>query len=227
VVWLSTTGDVLDTSQQQAFERYINAGGGYAGVHAAADTEYDWPWYGRLVGAYFKSHPQIQEATVQVTEHTHPSTNRLPDRWQRTDEWYNYRTNPRSRVTVLATLDESSYDAGPDAMGDHPIAWCHAQGKGRSWYTGGGHTSESYTDPLFRAHLVGGIRYAAGIAGGPRPEAASRPRAKAGKARGSPQRHGGAATRADDRAASAAPRSDPREATASGSWPAARLCGGP
>jgi cytochrome c len=163
VVWLSTTGDVLDAAQQTAFENYVDGGGGYAGVHAASDTEYDWPWYGRLVGAYFKSHPQIQQADVDVESHDHPSTAELPDTWTRTDEWYNYRANPRANVKVLATLDESSYDPGADAMGDHPIMWCHPQADGRSWYTGGGHTNESYSEPEFLTHLAGGIRYAAGI----------------------------------------------------------------
>ena len=163
VVWLSTTGDVLNADQQTAFENYIAAGGGYAGVHAASDTEYDWPWYGQLVGAWFKSHPQIQQATVDVEGHDHPSTVDLPDTWTRTDELYNYRTNPRADVKVLASLDESSYDPGGDAMGDHPIAWCHPQGAGRSWYTGGGHTIESYSEPAFLTHLAGGIKYAAGL----------------------------------------------------------------
>ncbi|MGH3761989.1 ThuA domain-containing protein [Actinophytocola sp.] len=163
VVWLSTTGDVLNAEQQAAFESYISAGGGYAGVHAAADTEYDWPWYGQLVGAYFQSHPAIQQATVNVETHEHPATGELPANWTRTDEWYNYRTNPRSSVQVLASLDESTYDPGGDAMGDHPIMWCHPQGEGRSWYTGGGHTIESYGEPEFRTHLAGGIRYAAGL----------------------------------------------------------------
>ncbi|WP_184808140.1 ThuA domain-containing protein [Actinophytocola algeriensis] len=164
VVFLSTTGDVLNAEQQTAFENYVDGGGGYAGVHAAADTEYDWPWYGSLVGAYFQSHPQIQEATIDVTARDHPSTAPLPYQWTRTDEWYNYRSNPRANVKVLATLDESSYDPGGGAMGDdHPIMWCHAQEQGRSWYTGLGHTQESYAEPEFLASLAGGIKYAAGL----------------------------------------------------------------
>jgi len=134
VVWLSTTGDVLDATQQSAFERYIHAGGGYAGVHAAADTEYDWAWYGRLVGAYFNSHPAIQQATVKVEDHSHPSTASLPDSWTRTDEWYNFRTDPRANVHVLASLDETTYQPGTGAMGDHPTAWCQNFEGGRSWY---------------------------------------------------------------------------------------------
>ncbi|WBB62075.1 ThuA domain-containing protein [Streptomyces sp. WMMC500] len=161
VVFLSTTGDVLDAAQQQAFEDYVAAGGGYVGVHAAADTEYDWPFYGGLVGAYFHSHPHNQQATVKVEDHDHPATAHLGDDWVRFDEWYNYRTNPRDQARVLATLDESSYTGGN--MGeDHPIAWCQTYENGRSFYTGGGHTKESYAEPEFRTHLLGGIQYAAG-----------------------------------------------------------------
>ncbi|RPF20263.1 ThuA domain-containing protein [Myceligenerans xiligouense] len=164
VAWLSTTGDVLDDTQQAAFERYIQDGGGYAGIHAASDTEYDWPWYGELVGAYFNSHPQNQDATIKVEDHDHASTEHLPQRWERYDEWYNYRENPRDEVHVLASLDESSYDAGTGAMGaEHPIAWCQAYDGGRSWYTGGGHTDASFSEPEFLEHLLGGLQTAAGV----------------------------------------------------------------
>ncbi|MET8527508.1 ThuA domain-containing protein [Micromonospora sp. NPDC005172] len=161
VIWLSTTGDVLNAAQQTAFERYITAGGGYVGVHSASDTEYDWPWYGGLVGAYFASHPAEQTATVTVADQVHPSTKGLPQRWSRFDELYNYRTNPRGTVHVLATLDESTYTGG--SMGyDHPISWCQNYSGGRAWYTGLGHTDASYTDTAFRQHLLGGIQTAAG-----------------------------------------------------------------
>jgi type 1 glutamine amidotransferase len=160
VVFLNTTGDVLDAAQQAAFESYIRAGGGYAGVHSAADTEYDWPFYGRLMGAYFQDHPAIQPATIKVEDRAHASTAHLGATWPRTDEWYNYRANPRQDVHVLATLDETSYSGG--TMGDHPTSWCHEFEGGRAWYTGSGHTRESYADPAFRQHLLGGIRYAAG-----------------------------------------------------------------
>ncbi|MFJ5018549.1 ThuA domain-containing protein [Streptomyces griseoluteus] len=163
VVFLSTTGDVLNSAQQRAFEGYIRQGGGYVGVHAAADTEYDWPFYGGLAGAWFDSHPAIQPATVVVEDHAHPSTAALPARWERTDEWYNYRSNPRERAHVLASLDESSYSGGT-MNGDHPIAWCQSYQGGRAFYTGGGHTRESYADPAFRAHLLGGLRWATGAA---------------------------------------------------------------
>jgi type 1 glutamine amidotransferase len=160
VVFLSTTGDVLNAAQQTAFEGYIAAGGGYVGVHAAADTEYDWAWYGGLVGAYFLSHPANQTATLKVEDRSNISTAHLAPTWSRLDEWYNYRTNPRANVKVLMSLDESSYSGG--SMGDHPITWCQNYGGGRSWYTGLGHTDESYADPNFRTMLLGGIKVAAG-----------------------------------------------------------------
>lgn len=165
VVFLSTSGNILDTEQKAAFERYIHAGGGYAGIHSATDTEYDWAWYGRLVGAFFKNHPHIAQATIDVEDPQHSSTSMLPKKWVRTDEWYNFRTNPRSSVHVLLTLDESSYQGGE--MGkDHPIAWYHEFEGGRAWYTALGHTSESFSEPLFLAHLWGGISYAAGLSNG-------------------------------------------------------------
>jgi cytochrome c len=165
VVFLSTTGDVLDPDEKAAFERYIRSGGGFVGIHSASDTEYGWPWYGRLVGAYFESHPAIQQATVHVVDREHPATRPLPEVWPRTDEWYNFRMNPRGKVHVLATLDEKTYSGG--TMGaDHPIAWCQNFDGGRSWYTAMGHTAESYSDPLFLLHLWGGIQGAAGIGGG-------------------------------------------------------------
>ncbi|MFI1190350.1 ThuA domain-containing protein [Streptomyces californicus] len=161
VAFLSTTGDVLNAEQQKAFENYVANGGGYVGVHAAADTEYDWEFYGGLVGAHFDSHPQIQPATVRVEDHDHPATAHLDDEWQRTDEWYNYRTNPRDKAKVLATLDETTYTGG-NMNGDHPISWCQTYQGGRSFYTGLGHTKESYAEPAFRSHVLGGLRYATG-----------------------------------------------------------------
>ncbi|MGW3157963.1 ThuA domain-containing protein [Streptomyces sp. NPDC001089] len=175
VVFLSTTGDVLDDTQQGAFERYIERGGGYAGIHAAADTEYDWAFYGGLVGAWFQSHPAIQPATVDIEDGGHPATSGLPRVWERTDEWYNYRSDPREQVHVLASLDESSYSGGT-MNGDHPIAWCQEYRGGRAFYTGGGHTKESYADPAFRRHLLGGLRYATGaVRADCRPENGYRP----------------------------------------------------
>lgn len=159
VVFLNTSSDVLDPDQRSAFEAYIRGGGGFVGVHGAADTEYSWPFYGSLVGAYFESHPAIQPATLTVVDRSHPATAHLGDRWSRTDEWYNFQSNPRAGVRVLVTADESSYAGG--AMGaDHPLVWCRPFRGGRSFYTAMGHTIESYDEPAFRAHLLGGLRYA-------------------------------------------------------------------
>jgi type 1 glutamine amidotransferase len=162
VVFLMTTGDVLDDEQQAAFEQWIGQGGGYLGIHSASDTEYDWPFYGDLVGAYFAQHPAIQQATIHIEDPTHPSVAGLPSPWSRLDEWYDFRTNPRAKATVLATVDESSYSGG--IMGaDHPMVWAHATaGGGRAFYTGMGHTKESYAEPSFRQHLLLALRWVAG-----------------------------------------------------------------
>lgn len=165
VVWLSTTGNVLDDTQQAEFEAYLQAGGGYVGVHAAADCEYNWPWYGQLLGndAWFRSHPSIQDATLDVEDATHISTAHLPASFTFRDEWYNFRNNPRPAVNVLLTIDETSYNPGNNAMGaDHPIAWNHDYDGGRVWYTALGHRSQTFADSDFQTHLLGGIRWAAG-----------------------------------------------------------------
>ncbi|WP_329109531.1 ThuA domain-containing protein [Micromonospora sp. NBC_01699] len=160
VVFLSTTGDALNSEQQAAFEAYIRGGGGFVGVHAAADTEYDWPWYGGLVGAWFDSHPATQPATVRFEDRANPSTAHFAPTWTHTDEWYNYRTNPRANVKVLATVDESTYSGG--GMGaDHPITWCQEYDGGRAWYTGMGHTAQSFAQENYTKMLLGGIRLAA------------------------------------------------------------------
>ncbi|MBX2797943.1 MAG: ThuA domain-containing protein [Myxococcales bacterium] len=163
VVFLLTTGDVLDVDQQAAMEAFVNDGGGFAGVHSATDTEYGWPWYGELVGAYFDGHPAVQEAELTVDDATHPATAHLKPRFSRTDEWYAFRENPRDTVDVLLSLDESTYDPGSNDMdGDHPIAWSQTIHGGRSFYSAGGHTLDSFAEPDFLQHLAEGIEWAAG-----------------------------------------------------------------
>ncbi len=163
VVFLSTTGDVLDNDEQQAFENYIKGGGSYLGIHAAADTEFDWAWYGQLVGGYFTSHPNdpnVRKATVQRVVKDHPSTKHLPDAWTRNDEWYNYK-NLNANVTVLLNLEEASYEGGTNGE-NHPIAWAHEFDGGRAYYTGGGHTNQSFMEPDFRQHLLGAVEWCLG-----------------------------------------------------------------
>jgi cytochrome c len=159
VVFLSTTGDVLDQMQQNSFKRFIQGGGGYVGIHAAADTEYDWWWYGKLVGAYFKSHPATQEAKFIKVKAFGNGVN-LPDEWIRTDELYNYKKIAED-INVLYKLDETSYQGGENGD-NHPIAWYHDFDGGRSFYTGMGHTDESFADPLYLDHVYQGILYAVG-----------------------------------------------------------------
>ncbi|MBC2839820.1 ThuA domain-containing protein [Robiginitalea sp. SC105] len=163
VIFNNTTGNVLNSEQQAAFQRYIQAGGGFVGIHSAADTEYEWPWYGRLVGAYFASHPHnpnVRPATIDITDSNHPATDSLPERWERTDEWYNYRAFYPG-INVLAQLDEETYTGGTNGS-YHPIAWYHEFDGGRAFYTGGGHEDASFSEPLFLKHLQGGIQYAMG-----------------------------------------------------------------
>ncbi|HEX4982043.1 MAG TPA: ThuA domain-containing protein [Ilumatobacteraceae bacterium] len=162
VVFLSTTGDVLGHDQEAAFEDYVRNGGGYVGIHAAADTEHDWAWYGGLVGAYFLSHPEPQDATLLVEDPDHLSTAHLGDTWERFDEWYDFRDNPRDRVHVLLSVDPATV-VGSEMVDDHPVAWCHDYDGGHAWYTALGHTDESWAEPAFLQHVLGGIRHAAGI----------------------------------------------------------------
>nr|WP_297915526.1 ThuA domain-containing protein [uncultured Allomuricauda sp.] len=163
VVFLSTTQNVLNDQQQRVFENYIKSGGSFLGIHAATDTEYDWPWYGKLVGAYFDGHPNdpnIRDAKIDVMVKDHPATEHLNNSWSRRDEWYNYK-NLNPNITVLLNLDENSYEGGTN--GDkHPIAWYHEFDGGRAFYTGGGHTKASFDEPDFRQHLLGGILWCLG-----------------------------------------------------------------
>lgn len=163
VVFLSTTGDVLDAAQQDALERYIQAGGGWVGIHAATDTEYEWPWYGKLAGAYFASHPSnpnVRTGTFRVRDSSHISTQGLPARWERADEFYNFKSiNPAIRV--LVDIDETTYQGGTNGA-NHPMSWYHEYDGGRAWYTNMGHTDATFSESLFLRHLLGGIRWAMG-----------------------------------------------------------------
>jgi type 1 glutamine amidotransferase len=166
VIWLNTDSDVLDDASRRAFERYIRGGRGWVGIHGAAATERRWAWYGQLLGgaAYLSEHPPVQLAQVNVENADHPSTRHLPPSFTLLDEWYSFTANPRASVQVLLSVSESSYGVGDLAMGDHPIAWCHEFDGGRAWYTALGHVNELYADARFTRHVLGGIRWAAGVA---------------------------------------------------------------
>lgn len=171
VIFLSTTGDVLNATQKKAFEKYIEEGGGFIGIHAASDRDKNWKWYGDLIGAYFAGHPAVQQADVLVLDRDHPSTKTLPQKWTRTDEWYDFDVNPRGNVHVLAVLEEKTYNQNlgkeqwdqRDKKPDHPISWCQSVKSGRSFYTGMGHTSESFEEDNFLKHLDGALGWAAGL----------------------------------------------------------------
>lgn len=163
VVFLNTTGDVLNAQQQNDFEHFIRAGGGYMGIHAATDTEYDWPWYGKLAGAYFLNHPSdpnVQEGVFVVVDKTHSATDFLPDTWPRKDEFYNFK-DISPDIKVLIKIDENTYHGGTNGD-NHPMAWYHAFDGGRAFYTSMGHTHETYSEPLFIRHLWGGLQYVLG-----------------------------------------------------------------
>ncbi|MEV1120688.1 ThuA domain-containing protein [Actinosynnema sp. NPDC049800] len=169
VVWLNVIAPSFTDAQRAAFERYITGGGGYVGVHGPAGMESNWPWYyNELVGTFYHSHPypprfpETQRATIRVEDRDHPSTAHLPAEWEFTEEWWNFYGSVRQDAHVLASLDESTYQPGPGAMGDHPVTWCREPAGGRAWYTNLGHSIETYADPAFRAHLLGGIQYANG-----------------------------------------------------------------
>jgi len=161
ILFLSTTGTVLGKNQELALQNFIHNGGGFVGIHAATDCEYEWPWYTKMIGGQFESHPKIQEAKLTVVNKTHLSTKHLPVIWERKDEWYNFqKLNPD--VTVLLKIDETSYTGGKNGD-NHPMAWYHSFEGGKIFYTELGHTVESYNEPLFLQHVLGGIQYSLGI----------------------------------------------------------------
>jgi type 1 glutamine amidotransferase len=156
VVFLSTSGTVLDDAQRDAFRDYMSRGGSWLGIHGASTTEYEWDWFEGIAGARFDGHPEIQTATVTVEDGEHPATAHLGATWRWTDEWYEFRANPRPRVRVLLSVDEASYQGG--TMGaDHPIAWCHSYGGGRCFYTALGHPIAAFSEPAFVRHLSGAL----------------------------------------------------------------------
>jgi len=162
VVFVNTADEsstLLTPAQRDAFVHFIQSGKGYVGIHAAADAEYNWPWYNKLVGAYFKSHPKQQEAELHVADANFAATKTLPSTWKHFDEWYNYKETNWDDVHVLLTVDEKSYTGGENGD-NHPICWYHNYDGGRSFYVGLGHTKECYSDPLFLKLLSGGIMYA-------------------------------------------------------------------
>ncbi len=158
VIFLSPTGNVLGEAEQKALENFIQKGGGFVGIHAATDCEYDWPWYVKMVGASFLSHPEQQVAKLIVVDRKNKATKHLPEIWERKDEWYNFK-NMNPDVQTILKIDETSYKGGKNGD-NHPMAWYHDYDGGRAFYTELGHTNESFSEPFFLQHLLGGIKYA-------------------------------------------------------------------
>lgn len=160
IVMNNTTGTIFNEEQRAAFQRFVQSGKGVVGIHSATDTEYEWEWYNKMIGAQFKNHPHNQTLKLDVVNRKHPSTYHLPEKWIWTDELYAFK-NFNQEVTVLITADERTYDA-KDGMGDfHPMAWYHEFDGGRVFYTALGHLESTYEDKDFLKHLYGGIWWAA------------------------------------------------------------------
>ncbi|GGD70788.1 hypothetical protein GCM10011514_38620 [Emticicia aquatilis] len=164
VVWLSTTGDVLNPAQQADFERYIQAGGGYVGIHAASDTEYNWPWYNDLMGGYFASHPggrvsNVQNGKMITLDKSFPASAHFPETFERKDEFYDFKSLKKDILKFIVRVDEGSYEMGK--MGDfHPMAWYHEYDGGKAFYSNYGHTPETFSEPLMTEHFWQGLKWA-------------------------------------------------------------------
>ncbi len=159
LVFLSPTGtNVFNDLQKQALKEYINNGGGFVGIHAATDFCYEWEWYGKMVGGYFESHPQIQQAKLNIVMPKNKIVKGLPQPWMHKDEWYNFKSFNHA-VKVLIKADETSYKGG-NMKNDHPVSWYHEFEGGKVFYTAMGHTKECYTDQLFLKHVWAGMKWA-------------------------------------------------------------------
>lgn len=160
VVFLTGGGDVLDPAQEAGLEAYMEAGGGFVGIHDAARAEPYSDWFTGLIGARpAASGPaDVQRATVEVGDRQHPATKSLPQEWKRPDKWLNWERNPSGEVHTVARVRESTYRPGAGANGaDHPVSWCRDYDGGRSFYTGMGGTASSYDETDFRDHLRGAL----------------------------------------------------------------------
>ncbi len=158
LIFLSPTGtNILNDAQKSAFKQYIHSGGGFVGIHAATDVNYEWEWYGELVGAFFEKHPKIQNAKLNIIMPKNKINKGLPQPWMHKDEWYNFK-NVSPKINVLIKIDETSYTGG-SMNNDHPISWYHEFEGGKVFYTALGHTKECYTDPLFLRHVLAGLKW--------------------------------------------------------------------
>ena len=160
IILMSTTGTIFNDAQKAAFQKFVQSGKGVVGIHSATDTEYEWPWYNKMIGAYFLAHPRQQTLRLEVVDQNHPATWHLPKNWLWTDELYEFRDiNPA--IKILINADESTYEVAKGNGDNHPMAWYHEYDGGRVFYTALGHVESAFQDPDFLKHLYGGIWYAA------------------------------------------------------------------
>ncbi len=166
IVFLTTGELPLTDEQRRALIDYVRGGGGFVGVHNAADTLYSFREYGEMLGGYFHSHPWTQVVRVIVEDQSHPSTRHLPRTFEVLEEVYTFRDWSRARTHVLISLDNSSVDLsrGTRPDNDYALAWCHSYGRGRVFYTAFGHFTWLWRQDWFQRHLLGGILWAAGLA---------------------------------------------------------------
>jgi uncharacterized protein len=192
-IMMMTNGNLpLEDSQKRALLDFVRSGKGFIGAHCAALTFYNYPEFGEMLGGYYRrSIKQRKIAILKVEDQNHPSTRMLGPSWPLADEFYQFGTAPwdasrpsenvdvlfgnhipmgfsRDRVHVLLSIDTSRTDLSdvPElkAGGDYPQAWYRTFGKGRSFYTALGHRDDIWSnDPVFRAHIRGGIRWALGL----------------------------------------------------------------
>ncbi|WP_458388926.1 ThuA domain-containing protein [Sphingomonas sp. F9_3S_D5_B_2] len=162
IVLLSCTTDPknpasewLVGARRDALQGFVRHGGGILAIHAAADSHYNWPWYGKMIGGHFARHPTgTPQGIVHVTPGLGSIVAGLGATKSRTDEWYYFDDyDPTSRL--LMTLDPASIsekDVNPN-----PASWTREVEGGRVFYTAMGHTRESYSDPWFLRHLANGL----------------------------------------------------------------------
>ncbi|WP_258104664.1 ThuA domain-containing protein [Marinoscillum sp. MHG1-6] len=158
IVFLNTTGDVLNEHEQKGLQNFIRQGRGFLGIHAASDTEMKWDWYNELVGAFFDGHPPITNATYYTNNNSHPSTKMIPEKFEFIEEIYNFRSIKADKINVIVSVDEGSYEGGKNGQ-SHPISWYREFEGGRSFYTNFGHRTETYSNPIFIDHISGGLKY--------------------------------------------------------------------
>ena len=164
IIFLSTSTDSkkpesewFQGERRTALQAFVRRGGGIVGIHAASDSHYHWPWYQRMIGGHFISHPKgTPTGTVKIVDPTHRSTRGLPAKITRTDEWY-YFGDYNPEMKLLITLDPHSI--GEKDSNPNPVSWSHNFEGGRVFYTAMGHTNESYSDANFLKHVAGGLNW--------------------------------------------------------------------